>query len=122
MRAVTVGLSAAIARLEITLSTPSPNAVPLSSKDESPDPDDLAAAIGRMGIVSEPRMSPVSIVRSQAYMDLLSDPAVKYIHGDIEGDVYLEKLKGWARDSMEKIRNGGSEIPERLAQGDLYRA
>jgi histone deacetylase HOS3 len=39
----------------------------------------------------------------------------------VEGDVYLENLKAWARDSHDKILKGGSEIPEGLSQGDLYR-
>ncbi|KAF5377937.1 hypothetical protein D9615_006738 [Tricholomella constricta] len=126
LRAVTVGLSAAIARLETAFhGTTSANMnVPLppaSEAEEEPlDPDDLAAVMGRMKIIPDSRPSPVSIVRSQASVDLLNDPAVKYIHGDVDGDVYLEDLKGWARDSWDKIRNGGSEIPEGLAQGDLY--
>jgi histone deacetylase HOS3 len=64
---------------------------------------------------------PVSIVRSSASVDILSHPAVKYVHGDIDGDVYLENLVRWIRESKDKIDNEGSEIPENLSQGDLYR-
>ncbi|KAF8058708.1 histone deacetylase complex protein [Lyophyllum atratum] len=124
LRAVTIGLSAAIARLEAAFPPAMVSESKASSssnvKDEALDPDDLAAAMGRMNIVV-PDPSPVSIVRSHASVDLLHHPAVKYIHGDIDGDVYMEKLTGWARDSWEKIREGGSEIPEGLPQGDLYR-
>jgi histone deacetylase HOS3 len=45
---------------------------------------------------------------------------VKYVHGDVDGDVYLKKLGEWARQSAEKISNGQSEIPSGLPQGDLY--
>ncbi|KAG6917291.1 hypothetical protein DXG01_003132 [Tephrocybe rancida] len=115
LRAVTVGLSAAIARLEAL----SPPASASATTDSGPlNLDDLAGALGRLNIA--PENAPVSIVRSTASVDLLSNAAVKFIHGDIEGDVYLEKLKGWAKDSWDKISNGGSEIPEGLPQGDLY--
>ncbi|KAH0585778.1 hypothetical protein H2248_007071 [Termitomyces sp. 'cryptogamus'] len=116
LRAVTIGLSAALARLESI----SPHAVP---KSEPVDPDDLAGALGRLNITPTSETfqhAPVSIVRSTTSIDLLNHAAVKFIHGDIDGDVYLEKLKRWARDSREKISNGVSEIPEGLPQGDLY--
>ncbi|KAG6856353.1 hypothetical protein H0H87_005340 [Tephrocybe sp. NHM501043] len=119
LRAVTVGLSAAIARLENSL-LPRKNT---NTSSGSLDPDDLAGALDRLNIEPEQKglqHAPVSIVRSNASVDLLNNPAVKFIHGDIDGDVYLENLKSWARDSWEKINNGGSEIPEGLAQGDLY--
>jgi histone deacetylase HOS3 len=55
-------------------------------------------------------------------VDLLNHPAVKFVHGDIDGDVYLETLKTWAENSQNRIANGLSEIPEEFSQGDLYRA
>ncbi|GLB41101.1 putative histone deacetylase [Lyophyllum shimeji] len=121
LRAVTVGLSAAIARLESAF----PQAVdaepdsslsgPQHAETPShPDPDDLAAAMDRMNIAAG--TSPVSIVQSQATADLLSNPAVKYVHGD----VYVDKLKRWTQESADKIRDGRSEIPPGLPQGDLY--
>ena len=51
---------------------------------------------------------------------LLNNNAVKFVHGDIDGDVYLENLIRWARECADKIREGASEIPEHLSQGDLY--
>ncbi|KAG6872232.1 hypothetical protein C0995_011736 [Termitomyces sp. Mi166 len=116
LRAVTVGLSAALARLESISSSTTPKSEPVG-------PDDLAGALNRLNITPTSETfqhAPVSVVRSTATVDLLDNPAVKFIHGDIDGDVYLDKLKGWARDSREKINNRGSEIPEGLPQGDLY--
>jgi histone deacetylase HOS3 len=60
-------------------------------------------------------------VQSSASADILSHPAVKYVHGDIDGDVYLENLVTWTRESRAKIDKGESEIPANLSQGDLYR-
>lgn len=117
LRAVTIGLSAAIARLEL--------AAPAKAQADAPtsgdtDPDDLVAAMNRMNIVLDPE-SPVSIIQSHATVDILANPAVKFIHGDVDGDVYLENLKGWTKDSWDKIHKGESEIPTGLSQGDLYR-
>ncbi len=42
------------------------------------------------------------------------------MHGDIDGDVYLENLSNWGEISTEKVRKGESEIPLHLPQGDLY--
>lgn len=130
LRAVAVGLAAAIARFESTLPSSATsdalNRAETEKDREKLDPDDLVIALGRMNLVHNPlqhkQPSPVSIVKSQASVDLLNHSAVKYIHGDLEGDVYLGNLKGWARDSWEKIHQGSSEIPEGLSQGDLYRA
>jgi histone deacetylase HOS3 len=110
LRAVNVGLAAAIAHLEELLA---------AAKD-------LAAALGRMnlaaqGIDSLDLSAPVSIIKSTASVDMFNHPAVKFIHGDVDGDVYLENLRVWARDSHDKILKGESEIPEGLSQGDLYR-
>lgn len=59
---------------------------------------------------------------SDATVDVLNHPAVKYVHGDINGDVYLEKLVNLVNESENAIARGESEIPESLSQGDLYRA
>jgi histone deacetylase HOS3 len=64
----------------------------------------------------------VSLVRSSASLDLLNHPAVKFIHGDVDGDVYLENLITWAKSSEDKIAQDESEVPEGYSQGDLYRA
>ena len=125
LRAVTIGLSAAIARLEglsNTITIPAPTAKSESSSKE-PDPDDLADVMDKLKIDSEllTYQSPVSIIESQATVDILNHPAVKFIHGDLERDVYLESLTAWAKESSQKISKGESEIPEGLSQGDLFR-
>ena len=125
LRAVTIGLSAAIARLEgssNSTETPEPPTTSESAKKEA-DSDDLADVMNKLKIDSELSTyhSPVSIIESQATVDILNHPAVKFIHGDIEGDVYLEKLTTWAKESYQKVSKGESEIPEGLSQGDLYR-
>jgi len=114
LRAVQLGLAAAIARLEVT------TGVPLSSADAA---DDLAAVLERMNLATSASNSPSSIpvINSTAKVDILNHPAVKFIHGDVDGDVYLENLQRWAKDSLDKIAKGVSEIPEELSQGDLYR-
>ena len=121
LRAVSIGVAAAIARLEEVVSTGAPTS---SGPAKQPDPNDLAEVLGRMklehGSPSFVR-SPVSVVQSQATVDISNNRAVKFIHGDIEGDVYLENLKAWAKGSSDKVLNTESEIPEHLSQGDLYR-
>ncbi|KAG6877700.1 hypothetical protein C0993_005025 [Termitomyces sp. T159_Od127] len=110
LRAVTLGLSAALARLE-SLSPPA-------------ELDTLAGALDRLSIAApspgpspHPQtQAPVSIVRSAASVDLLHDPAVWFVHGD----AYPAQLGRWARDSREAIARGASEIPDGLPQGDLY--
>ena len=131
LRAVTVGLSAAIARLEglfNSTTTPGPATTSENTKKESADPDDLLADVmNKLKIdsseLSTYQQSPVvvSIIESQATVDILNHPAVKFIHGDLERDVYLENLTAWAKESYQKISKGESEIPEGLSQGDLYR-
>ncbi|KAJ7704976.1 histone deacetylase domain-containing protein [Mycena rosella] len=119
LRAVTVGLAAAMSRLEGV--APPDNLKTL-------DPDDLASQLGRLNIESNTTTNdplkrasqPVSIVQSTASADLLRHPAVKYVHGDIDGDVYLENLARWTKECRYKIEKGESEIPEHLSQGDLY--
>ncbi|CAK5277106.1 unnamed protein product [Mycena citricolor] len=113
LRAVTAGLSAAMARLEYDRARIASHA--------SLDPDDLASQLDRLNLASTSSAPPPArVVHSAAALDLLTHPAVKYVHGDIDGDVYLEKLVRWVRESQGKIDAGGSEIPEGLAQGDLY--
>jgi histone deacetylase HOS3 len=122
LRAVKIGLCAAIARLEEAL----PVTTGAAAHSEDSDADLLVAAIGNLRLeqdsaeLSLPKGHPVQVVRSSAKVDILNHPAVKYVHGDVDGDVYLEKLVEWARHSAEKISNGQSEIPSGLLQGDLY--
>jgi histone deacetylase HOS3 len=112
IRAIKIGLAAAIACLK-DLFGDRPDAVPSN-------PDDLADAIARMNIAtpaSVPSTSmraahhlsgffPVNVVQSTATLDILQHPAVKYIHGDIEGNVYLEQLCNLVKNSAEKVRRG----------------
>ena len=125
LRAAAIGLSAAIARLEgISNSATTSEATATSeSPKKEPDPDDLADVLNKLKIDSEllTYQSPVSIIESQATVDILNHPAVKFIHGDLERDVYLENLTAWAKESYQKVSKGESEIPEGLSQGDLYR-
>ncbi|KIY53532.1 Arginase/deacetylase [Fistulina hepatica ATCC 64428] len=106
LRAFLVGLAAAIARLD-------------DSKESTgaTDVDNLISAINRMQIAGN---STVDLVNSNAVLDILNHAAVKFVHGDIDGDVYLENLKSWAAGSRDKIANGGIELPDGLPPGDLY--
>ena len=123
LRAVKIGLSAAISRLE----EPLPVTDPVPSGAEDSEADSLVDAIENLRLEQQdsaeirlPKGLPVRVVQSSAKADILNHPAVKYVHGDIDGDVYLEDLVEWARHSVEKISNGQSEIPSGLPQGDLY--
>ena len=115
LRAVTIGLSAAIARLEELF-----NSTITHPKKEPENPIELSDVMNKLKIDST-YPSPVTIIESQATVDILNHPAVKFVHGDIEQDLYLENLVAWAKDSYENISKGESEIPGDLFQGDLYR-
>jgi len=125
LRAVTIGLSAAIARLEeLFNSTTIPGPTTQSeSPEKETDPNELAEVMNKLKIDSDAStyQSPVAIIESQATVDILNHPAVKFVHGDIERDVYLENLTAWTKESYHKISKGESEIPDGLSQGDLYR-
>lgn len=130
LRAVNIGLAAAAARLELFGSISEGLRVKEESdpdkvdvKTGSADADELATALSQLNLASSElghSHNPVQFVHSSASVDLLDNAAVKYVHGDIAGDVYLENLKKWAKESQEKIAKGESEIPETLPQGDLY--
>lgn len=131
LRAVHVGIAAAIAHLEISENR---SLEPVIKEEDSAKVDiiqreaaeenELATALERLDLgPSAPKTSPyapVNLIKSSTSVDILNNAAVKFIHGDIEGDVYLETLKKWAQDSEEKISKGESEIPEEYSQGDLY--
>ena len=126
LRAVKIGLCAAISRLEEESSLQHPVAPAATARPEDSDADSLVEAIENLRLEQDPAELalsnglPVQVVQSSAKVDILNHPAVKFVHGDIDGDVYLEKLVEWARHSAEKISNGESEIPSGLPQGDLY--
>jgi len=119
LRAVNIGLASALARLEALFSEKASNAT-ASPSEMKAGLNDLAEEMNRLSLNQGLSGSPVSIVNSDASVDLLNHPAVKFIHGDVERDVYLENLLTWARDSVDKIRKEGSEIPDSFSQGDLY--
>jgi histone deacetylase HOS3 len=123
LRAVKIGLSAAMARLEESLSITASHTKSVGDSEA----DSLVEAIENLRLEQDsaehfrlPKGHPVQVVQSSTKIDILNHPAVKYIHGDVDGDVYLERLVEWARHSAEKISNGESEIPSGLLQGDLY--
>jgi len=124
LRAVKIGLCAAISRLEESL--PVATSVDPTPAEDS-EADSLVEAIENLRLEQQdsavlplPKGLPVQVVRSSAKVDILDHGAVKYIHGDVDGDVYPKRLAEWARQSAEKISNGQSEIPDGLPQGDLY--
>jgi len=126
LRAISVGVAAIKARLDAQTQTQAPDhdATPRGEQEEG---DDLAAAINKLTlsstVTSPSSTSPIKITQSNASISILNHPATKFIHGDIDGDVYLEDLVKWSKESVEAIASGGSEIPggRGLAQGDLYR-
>ena len=129
VRAVKAGLAVALSRLEglhLTSLSSSSSSVEASNTDPS-NPDDLAKALNQMTLETstalspESRTNPVQIIHSTASVDILNNPAVKFVHGDVDGDVYLENLRDWVTNSINKISKGESEIPSNLSQGDLYR-
>lgn len=129
IRAVKAGLAVALSRLEGLNVTPKRESLPLpmgTSNPDSSNPDDLAQALDQMTLEAstvlppESKANPIQVIRSTAIVDILDNAAVKFIHGDIDRDVYLEKLKDWVADSIDKISKGESEIPLDLPQGDLY--
>lgn len=119
LRAVNIGLAAAIAHLEDLLPD-----LPTSSDatNASSELGDLAAALDKLYL--DPSLDgtskKVQIVHSEAKVDTLNNAAVKFIHGDIDGDIYLETLHKWVKESADKVSQGESEIPEGYSQGDLY--
>jgi histone deacetylase HOS3 len=118
LRAVNVGISSAIARLE---SVQDKN----SNNKEDGGVGELVDVLGKMyiGTTAGDSLTTVAqVIKSQASIDILDNAAVKFVHGDVEGDVYLEKLTKWTKDSWEEISQGRSEIPEGMPQGDLYRS
>ncbi|KAK0186113.1 histone deacetylase complex protein [Armillaria mellea] len=107
LRAVKLGVAAAISRIPSDIANDG-------------DPDDLVAALSRLDIAKEAGTDKVEIIRSTASIDILHHPAVKFVHGDVDRDIYMPKIKSWADESRDKIAKGESEIPEGYSQGDLY--
>ncbi|KAL5488081.1 HOS3 [Sanghuangporus weigelae] len=121
LRALKIGFSAAIARLEEGIAVDSKRETDSTDVLDGKDTEnELAAALERLDILQDARVNNVDIIASSATVNLLDNKAVKFVHGDIDGDIYLESLIKWTKESMDKIKEGGSEIPEHLSQGDLY--
>ncbi|KIP06837.1 hypothetical protein PHLGIDRAFT_72030 [Phlebiopsis gigantea 11061_1 CR5-6] len=124
LRAVNVGIAAVLARTsELATTARGTSSSTASNKDEHSE-DDLASAISKLNI-AEPSghastQSIVEVVKSSAKVNILNHAAVKYIHGDIGGDVYLEKLIKLSQESRDKIASGDIELPEGWPPGDLY--
>lgn len=129
LRAVNIGLAAAVARLEERV--PATSTLPRVPASNSAVPqvdegaDELTNALGKLQLATSPSSEPfpgipLTFVHSEASADLLNHPAIKFVHGDIERDLYLENLKLWAQSSQDKVNQGESEIPEGYSQGDLY--
>ena len=130
LHAVKLGLAAAIARIEYVESVAHAQKPGVASEAAGGTlhEGDLTAALARMTITpalpnpSFPlRTGSVLIRRTSASASLLDNAAVKYVHGDIEGDVYLKNLIAWACDSQRNITEKGLEIPEEIPPLDLYR-
>jgi histone deacetylase HOS3 len=119
LRAVKIGVAAAIARLEELRKKD----VKASSMASSNPDDVLSIALQRLNIAEQPsgNEGAIEVVMSTATVDILSHPAVKYVHGDVDGDVYLERLVTLVRESEGRVERNESEIPEDLSQTDLYR-
>ncbi|KAI6044719.1 arginase deacetylase [Pisolithus marmoratus] len=129
LRAVKVGLSAAIAHAgevyaKYAALGKGDAQGRTAGKIPSTETDTLAAALERMKIGQAQDLqlwpSSVTFYRTTARVDLLNHPAVKYVHGDVDGDVYLENLTTWARDSQDNIAKKGLEIPDGIPPLDLY--
>lgn len=113
LRAINVGISAILARLENT----HPSGETTSYHDE------LVSALNRIDLSGSPQGTierPIEIVKSSATVDVLNHGSVKFVHGDVDGDVYLENLVKWTKESRQKIIEEGCEIPQGMPKGDLY--
>jgi histone deacetylase HOS3 len=123
LKAVKLGISAAMARLELEQEQAQSST---ANSTRIPNADDLAKALDKLELdpasllSGSQRLGYVHVLRSTAFLNLLDNAAVKFVHGDIDGDVYLEKLIAWAKNSSTRIADGQSEIPQEYNQGDLY--
>ncbi|KAF8827670.1 hypothetical protein HHX47_DHR4000146 [Lentinula edodes] len=116
--AAKIGLAAAVTRIQEVVGK------------STGDPNDLVAALDKLtlGSRSSDITAPINVVHSSATLDILNHPAVRFTHGfpdpntAKDSNEYLRNLKKWSEDSIEKISKGDSEIPQELAQGDLYQS
>ena len=123
LHALKIGFAAALSRLEETHKSANSNSTTTNADAGKEDAagEELAAALQKLDIMQDAKVDIVDIITSSSFVDLLNHRAVKYVHGDVDGDVYLENLIKWSKESRDKIKQDGSEIPSHLPQGDLYR-
>lgn len=132
LRAVLLGVAAAVSRLEEAEESLS-NSLPKS------EADDLSSMLSGLSIqqsfVSPKHLSIVEPPRAKtAGQVLLHHPALQLAHstpssssalvdgGPIPSSPYLKNLNKWASEALETIKATGCEIPSGLGlnQGDLY--
>ena len=124
LRAIALGLSAAIARLEDEATALASNGQPTINSFSS-DGDQLTRALSQLEISGGSPTLPCAIIHSNAHVDLLSHPATLFVHANPQyqagsPSMYLPALKDWATRSEDNVAKGESEIPTNLPQGDLY--
>ncbi|KAG8733094.1 hypothetical protein FRC10_000424 [Ceratobasidium sp. 414] len=128
LRALALGIAAAIA-----LSESSPKSTSVGGA--AVESDDLSKSLENMKLEGGPELSALTsvvadIVRYPTPLDVsfLRDPAVRMVHALEEdtaagsGEEYLSQLARWVSDAESRIKAGESEIPdgEGLSRGDLY--
>jgi len=130
LRAVLLGVAAAVARLEEAEET-------ITKSLSNPETDDLSNLLSGLSIQSsftQPKhLSIVDPPRPKTTGQvLLHHPALQLAHsppdsalldgGPIPSSTYLKNLHKWASEALETIKNTGCEIPSGLGlnQGDLY--
>ncbi|KAG9085867.1 hypothetical protein FS749_004052 [Ceratobasidium sp. UAMH 11750] len=125
LRALAVGIAAAIALSERSLKSPSVGGATV-------EPNDLVEPLDNVKLESDSASSSniPRIVRHPAPLDVsfLHNPAVRIVHALEEdtaagsGEEYLSQLARWVSNAESRIKAGESEIPdgEGLSQGDLY--
>jgi len=135
IRALKMGIGAAIARLEATR-----DQTIAATKERRDIGDELSAVMDRLSLSSAQQqpsgandpfgtrpVDVVAIVRPDLSLnDLTLHPAVRMVHAATDDDSrndsleHLNRLATWTRESEYKIRSGESEIPTGFPQGDLY--
>jgi histone deacetylase HOS3 len=130
LRAVLLGVAAAIARLEEAEEV-------ITKSLSTPETDDLSSLLSGLSIqssfTSPKRLSIVDPPKSKITGQvLLHHPALQLAHstpdsalldgGPIPSSTYLRNLHKWASEALETIKSTGCEIPAGLGlnQGDLY--
>jgi histone deacetylase HOS3 len=134
LRALKMGIGAAIARLEAARD------VSIAALKERRDVgEELSVALDQLTLSSAEQqpggahdpfatrpVDVVSIVKPDLNLtDLTVHPAVRMVHaatddGTNDSLEHLSRLAAWARASKDKICSGESEIPTGFPQGDLY--